>query len=61
MDMQYQKRTCNFLNPEDEAKILNGWGGKDFVQKNTLRYGMQSREQKNTSENCSAGTEQTTK
>ena len=33
MDMQYQKRTCNFLNPEDEAKILNGWGGKDFVQK----------------------------
>lgn len=57
MDMQYQKRTCNFLNPEDEAKILNGWGGKDFVQKNTLRYGMQSREQKNTSENCSAGTE----
>ena len=33
MDMQYQKCTCNFLNPEDEAKILNGWGGKDFVQK----------------------------
>ena len=33
MDMQYQKHTYNFLNPEDEEKILNGWGGKDFVQK----------------------------